>query len=97
MITAFRKTNADYNYYAAGFRKYCTVKDAATASDDVIKPIWEKLSRDIKAWPDDGGFRREYFEQLLPVYRKAGAIQGAPDLKRAVETRFVEQALKELG
>jgi NitT/TauT family transport system substrate-binding protein len=97
MLTAFRKTNADYNYFAAGFRKYATVKDAATASDDVIKPIWQTLSTEIKAWPHDGGFRREYFKELLPVYRKAGALKAEPDLNRAVETRFIEEALKELG
>jgi NitT/TauT family transport system substrate-binding protein len=97
MITAFRRSNADFGYFAAGFRKYATVKDAEKASDDELGPIWQKLSRDIKAWPDDGGFRREYFAELLPVYRKAGAIKGDPKLDRVVETRFVEAALKELG
>jgi NitT/TauT family transport system substrate-binding protein len=97
MITAFRRSNADFSYFATGFRKYATIKDAEKASDDELKPIWQKLSRDIKAWPDDGGFRREYFKELLPVYRKAGAIKADPKLERVVETRFVEQALKELG
>jgi NitT/TauT family transport system substrate-binding protein len=96
MITAFRNSNADYNYYAAGFRKYATVKDAAKITDDELKPIWQKLSREIKAWPDDGGFSRENFKNLLPVYRKAGAVKADPDLGRVIETRFVEQALKEL-
>jgi hypothetical protein len=43
------------------------------------------------------GFKREYFKELLPVYRKAGAIKGEPDLTGLIETRFVEQALQELG
>jgi NitT/TauT family transport system substrate-binding protein len=97
MITAFRRANADYNYFAGAFRKYATVKDAAKTPDDELKPIWEKLSRDIKAWPNDGGFRRDYFKELLPVYRKAGAIKAEPDVNRVIDTRFVEQALKELG
>ena len=97
MITAFRKTNADLKYYAEGFRKYATMKDADKATDEEIRPIWQKLSADIKAWPNDGGFRREYFKALLPVYRQAGAIKGEPDLERVIDTRFVEQALKELG
>ena len=42
-------------------------------------------------------FKREYFKELLPVYRKAGAIKGEPDLNSVIETRFVEQALQELG
>jgi NitT/TauT family transport system substrate-binding protein len=97
MITAFRRSNADFDYYAAGFRKFATIKDADKTPDDQIRPIWQKLSRDIKAWPNDGGFRREYFKELIPVYRKAGAIKADPNLDRVVETRFVEQALKELG
>jgi len=97
MITAFRRSNADFDYYAAGFRKYATIKDADKTPDDEIRPIWQKLSRDIKAWPNDGGFRREYFKELIPVYRKAGAIKADPNLERVVETRFVDQALKELG
>ena len=97
MIKSFRMANADYGYWANGFRKYATVPDAAKASDETLKPIWQKLSTAIKAWPNDGGFKREYFKDLLPVYRKAGAIRGAPDLNRVVETRFVEQALQELG
>jgi NitT/TauT family transport system substrate-binding protein len=97
MITSFRRANADYDYFAAGFRKYATVPDAAKVTDEKLKPIWQKLSRDIRAWPNDGGFKREYFQELLPVYRKAGAIKGTPDLNRVIETRFVEQALQELG
>ncbi len=97
MIKSFRAANADYQYWADGFRKYATVPDAAQASDEKLKPVWQKLSRDIKAWPNDGGFKREYFKDLLPVYRKAGAVKGEPDLSRVVETRFVEQALQELG
>jgi NitT/TauT family transport system substrate-binding protein len=97
MITAFRRTNEDYGYFAEGFRKYATVKDAAKTSDDELKPIWQKLSHDIKAWPNDGGFRRDDFRQLLPVYRQAGAIKAEPNVDRVIDTRYVEQALKELG
>jgi NitT/TauT family transport system substrate-binding protein len=97
MIKSFRRANADYDYFAAGFRKYATVPDAAKITDEKLKPLWRKLSRDIRAWPNDGGFKREYFQELLPVYRKAGAIKGTPDLNRVIETRFVEQALQELG
>jgi NitT/TauT family transport system substrate-binding protein len=97
MIKSFRQSNADYEYFARGFRKYATVPKAAEVSDADLKPIWEKLSKEIGAWPNDGGFKREYFKELLPVYRKAGAIKGDPDLNRFVETRFVDQALQELG
>jgi NitT/TauT family transport system substrate-binding protein len=65
--------------------------------DEKLEPIWQKLSQDIKAWPNDGGFKREYFKELLPVYRKANAIRGEPDLNTLIDTRFVEQALHQLG
>lgn len=97
MITSFRRTNADYEYFAKGFRKYATVPKAAEATDDVLKPIWEKLSKEINAWPNDGGFKREYFQELLPVYRQAGAIKGTPDLSKVIQTKYVDQALQELG
>ncbi|MFC7397216.1 ABC transporter substrate-binding protein [Chelatococcus sp. GCM10030263] len=97
MIKSFRQANADYEYFARGFRKYATVPKAADVTDSELKPVWEKLSKEINAWPNDGGFKREYFKELLPVYRKAGAIKGEPDLNRFIETRFVDQALQELG
>jgi NitT/TauT family transport system substrate-binding protein len=97
MITSFRRANADYEYFAAGYRKYATVPGAAQISDDALRPIWQKLSVEINAWPNDGGFKREYFQELIPVYRKAGAVRATPDLSKAVEPRFVQQALDELG
>lgn len=97
MIKSFRRANADYEYFAAGYRKYGTDQDAAKAPDEMLKPIWQRLSTEIGAWPNDGGFNREAFKELLPVYRKAGAIKGEPNLNKVIETRFVEQALQELG
>ena len=97
MIKSFRRTNAEYDYFAQGYRKYATVPNAAEITDAVLRPIWQKLSTEIKAWPNDGGFKREYFKELLPVYRKAGAVKAEPDLGLAVEPRYVQQALDELG
>ncbi len=97
MISSFRKANADYAYFAGGYRKYATVPGAAEISDDALRPIWQRLSTEIHAWPGDGGFKREYFKQLLPVYRQARAVKAEPDLNAAVEPRFVDQALQELG
>jgi NitT/TauT family transport system substrate-binding protein len=97
MITSFRRANKDYGYFAGGYRKYATTPGAADVSDAVLRPIWQKLSSEIKAWPDDGGFKREYFKELLPVYRKAHALRGTPDLQTVVEPRFVDEALQALG
>ena len=97
MITSFRKANKDYDYFAAGYRKYATLPGAAQVKDEVLRPIWQKLATDIGAWPADGGFKRAYFEELIPVYRKAHAVRGNPDLTKVVDPRFVDQALQELG
>lgn len=97
MISSFRRANADYGYFAAGYRKYATVPGAADVPDAALRPIWQTLSTEIHAWPNDGGFKREYFKELLPVYRQAKAVKGTPDLNTAVEPRFVDQALQELG
>ncbi len=37
------------------------------------------------------------FQELLPAYKAAGAIQGTVKVEQVVETRYVTQALKELG
>jgi NitT/TauT family transport system substrate-binding protein len=97
MIKSFRRANADYEYFAKGYRNYSTEANAAKASDETLKPVWQRLSTEIAAWPNDGGLNRDAFKELLPVYRKAGAIKGEPNLNKVVETRFVEQALQELG
>src|SRR5690606_1341174 len=49
MIRSFRRSNADYEYFAAGFRKYATVPKAAEVTDAELKPVWEKLSKEIGA------------------------------------------------
>lgn len=96
-IASFRKANASFDYYAEGYRKYATLKGAKEATDADLRPIWEKLSKEIKAWPADGGFRREYFKELLPVYVKAGALKPDANLDKVIDTQYAERALKELG
>jgi NitT/TauT family transport system substrate-binding protein len=97
MISAFRQATRDYDYFAAGYRKYATLPGHADIADAALKPIWRQLATDIGAWPQDGGFKREYFQELIPVYRQAHSIKGTVDLAKAVEPRFVDQALQELG
>jgi hypothetical protein len=36
------------------------------------------------------------YKELLPVYKSVGAVKGVADLGKVVETKYVEQALKEL-
>ena len=97
VIIAFRSASSDFNYFAAGYRKYATIDGAAQVTDDALKPIWEHLVNNIRAWPRDAGFRREYFKQLVPYYEAAGALRAGANVDDVVESRFIEQALKELG
>lgn len=96
-VTAFRKTNQDFSYFASAYRKYATITNAASAPEAEVRDVWQALSKDAKAWPDDGGFKRAYFDALLPVWKAAGGIEGKVDLGRLVETRYLEQAMKELS
>ena len=42
-------------------------------------------------------FTVDPFDDLLPVYKAAGAVEGKVQPKQVVETSFVQQALAELG
>lgn len=96
-ISSFRKANRDLGYFGDMYRKYSTIKDAAKMTDDQLKPVWETMSKTAHAWPDDGMFKREYFKELLPIYKSVGAFPKDPNIDALVDTSFTEQALKELG
>lgn len=96
-VTSFRKTNQSLSYFVEGYRKYATVKDAKSATEEQLRPVWETLSKQIKAWPDDGGFRTKYFEELMPVYVKAGTVKRGTNITKTIDTQYMEKALKELG
>jgi NitT/TauT family transport system substrate-binding protein len=96
-ITGFRKANTDFNWYAQMYRKHVTLPKASEATDAAIKPLWEGLVRDVKAWPANMDFTVDPFDDLLPVYKVAGAVEGKVQPKQVIETSFVQQALSELG
>lgn len=97
VVASFRKADQDFSYFADSYRKFATIKGAASASDDSLRGLWKTLSQEIKAWPADGGLKRAYFHDMMPVWRATGAISGKVDIDRIVETRYLDQALKELG
>ncbi len=41
-LTSFRKANESLSYFAEGYRKYATIKDAKTATEAELKPVWEQ-------------------------------------------------------
>lgn len=93
----FRKANDDFGWYANMYRKHATLPKANEATDESIKPLWTGLRDDVKAWPRNMDFDTKPFEDLLPVYKAAGAIEGKVNVKSVVETSLAQQALSELG
>jgi NitT/TauT family transport system substrate-binding protein len=96
-MTAWRKANADLSWYADGYRKHVTLKDAKTATDEQIKPLWEGLTKEIKAFPPVMELKLEYWNDLLPAYVQAGAIEGKVKVASVVEPSLAKQAASELG
>ena len=96
-LTAFRRANTDFAWYAEKYRKHATLPKAAEATDDELRPLWQRLSQEVKAWPASGGFTVEAFQELLPVYKAADAVAGTVKVEQVVDTSYVERALKELG
>jgi NitT/TauT family transport system substrate-binding protein len=96
-ITGFRKANDDFAWYAQMYRKHVTLPKANETKDEDIRPLWEGLAQNIKAWPRNMDLNIEYFDALMPVYKAAGAVEGKILPRQIIDTSFVKQALEELG
>jgi len=96
-ILAFRKANSDFDWYLQMYRKYASLKDAKDASEASLRPNWQRMKDDIKAWPNDMKFTMQEAQGLVPAYKAAGAIRGTARVEDVVEPKYAEQALKELG
>ena len=97
MMTAHRRANTDFPWYASMYRKYSTLPKASEATDEQIRPFWQTLSQEIKVWPPDNNFNLETFQELMPTFKAAEAIKGTVKLEQVIDTSYVQQALKELG
>ncbi len=95
-MTAFRRANADLDWYTENYRKHVTLKDAKTATPEKIRPVWEGLTRDIKAFPNVMEMKIEWFDALLPAYVQAGAVEGKVKPAQVIETSLAAQAASEL-
>lgn len=96
-IASFRRANREPKYFGDMYRKYSTIKGAADMTDEMLRPVWETMSKTAKAWPDDGMFSKTHFQELMPAYKSVGAFAKEPDLDKLLDTSITEQALKELG
>ncbi len=97
-LMAFRKASGDYNWFAGQYRKHSTVAKAAEQGDDVIKPVWEILVKQVNAFPGAmDSFTVQNFKDLVPVYKAAESLEGKVDVERVVDRTYLDQALKELS
>jgi NitT/TauT family transport system substrate-binding protein len=96
-MTAFRKSDDDLEWYTGEYRKHVTLKDAKDATVADVRPIWETLTKEIKAFPRDMVISPDDWHDLLPVYIKAGAIRGTVKVDQVVDPSFAKQAVAELG
>jgi NitT/TauT family transport system substrate-binding protein len=97
-LMAFRKASSDYAWFAAQYRKHSTVEKAAQQGDDVIKPVWEVLVKQVNAFPGAmESFTVQNFKDLVPVYKAAEALEGKVDVAKIVDRTYLDQALKELN
>ncbi len=96
-LIAYRRANADFDWYLDSFRKYATLTDANKMTGEKLKPIWEKLKNEVKAWPVDGKFSVKDIADMIPACKAADAIRGTVKAEDVVETKYMEQAVKELG
>ena len=96
-LTAFRRANTDFDWYHDSFRKYVTLKDADKMPAAQLRPIWDKLRNEVKAWPADGNFSVAAVQAMLPACKAADAIRGTVKVEDVVDVRYMQQALKELS
>ena len=96
-VMACRNANNDFDWYLDSFHKYVTLPNAAKMSAEQLRPIWQKLKDEVKAWPSDGAFTVEDIDDMIPFCKGAGAIRGTVKAADVVETGYMRQAVKDLA
>jgi NitT/TauT family transport system substrate-binding protein len=97
-LMAFRRANKDFAWYADQYRKYSTNPEAAKASNEELRPVWDILVQQLNSWPGAmEPFTVANFKGLLPVYKAADAIQGTVNIEQVIDRSYLDQAVKELS
>lgn len=97
-LIAFRKTNEDYGWYKARVAEFASSKDTQAAGDDLLKPVWETLTKEIKAFPRNmEQLTVDEFAKVATVYKQTGALKGTLNLSKIIDRSYLERAIKELG
>ncbi|MFE3839430.1 ABC transporter substrate-binding protein [Pseudogemmobacter sonorensis] len=98
VLTSFRKTNSDYDWYKAQLQDLASSKDLKAEGDDFLRPVWETLCTKIGAFPDNmETLTPDAFAANLAYYKDLGALQGTADLSKVIDRTYLEQAIKELA
>lgn len=97
ILIAYRKANSDLTWYTQTYRKLTANRDAQEMTEEKMRPIWERIRSEIRAWPEDMNVSIEALQNLLPAYKAAGAIAGTVKVEEVVETKYIRQAVAELG
>ena len=67
-------------------------------TDAQIRPGYDVLRDQVKAWPDDmGTLTVANFRLLMPLYQQAGVLKGTLDFAKVIDRIYLDQALKEVG
>lgn len=96
-IMAFRKANSDFDWYLEMYRKHASLKGAKDETAANLRPIWQRMRDEIRAWPDDMRFSLAEVQTLMPTYQAAHAVRGTVKAEDVIEPKYAAQALKELG
>ena len=95
-IIAYRRADKDYDWFAAMYRKHSTIQNAAKTTDATLRPIWETLSKDVKAWPQQmETLTVANVQSLVPLYKRSQALEGSVKVDQVVDLRYLAQALKD--
>ncbi len=97
-LMAFRRASKDFAWFADEYRKYSTNEGATKAPDDIIKPVWDILVKQVNAFPGAmETFTVQNFKDLVPVYKAAQSLEGKVDVEKIIDRTYLDQALKELN
>lgn len=96
ILMAYKKANSDLSWYTQMYKKISANTDAKDMTDEMMRPTWERIRSEIRAWPEDMNVSIPALQALLPAYKAAGAIAGTVKVEDVVETKYIQQAVAEL-
>ncbi len=95
VVLAFRQANSDFDWYLDQYRKYSTAPNAKDITAEQLKPAWETLRSDVKAWPGSmETLTPATFAKLIPLYQTASGLGGTVDINKVIDRSVLDAALK---